>query len=430
MQKIFLSFVLFFCFSSIIWAGGYQVVLQGNRQTSLGNNGVGLRPDASSIFWNPGGLSFMRNSSVMLGTNPIFGTVNYAATDYFANTYTATTDNPVSTPFHVFANFKPSGKCDNCKWQFGLGIYTPFGSSAKWEDGWRGQYILQSIELQSIFFQPTVSYKITNSLGIGAGFVYAIGKVNLQKNIPIETTTTQLFAELDGKAEPALGFNVGLYFEPNEKLSLGVNYRSGLTIEVKNGDALFDVPSYLYDNFPQNNTFSASLPLPANLALGLSYQANMHWMFAVEAILTKWSDYEYLDIDFTTNTAVLNDIHSPRMYEDKWIPKFGVEYKPNEDFAVRAGFYYDPAPAGPGYITPETPSANRYSFTGGFGYRFSQKINLDMSLLYIIGEKTEQTHQDLINAGTYDAAKGTQDALEGTYRFSAIIPGFSLSYNF
>lgn len=89
-------------------------------------------------------------------------------------------------------------------------------------------------ELRAIFFQPTLSYRINNKLGIGAGFVYANGKVNLQKDIPvIDQNGNYGHAELSGKAS-GFGFNLGVYYTPIEKLSIGLTHRSKVDMKGSN----------------------------------------------------------------------------------------------------------------------------------------------------------------------------------------------------
>src|SRR5690554_4287618 len=85
-----------------VMASGFQVLLQGNRETAMGNVGVGLRPEASSIFFNPGALSMMTRNSVSVGVSGIFSHNSYYASDVPNSNYTANTDNPMGTPFHVY----------------------------------------------------------------------------------------------------------------------------------------------------------------------------------------------------------------------------------------------------------------------------------------------------------------------------------------
>ena len=43
---------------SQLYAGGFQLNLQGSRQLGMGHTGTGLVYDAATLFFNPGGMSF------------------------------------------------------------------------------------------------------------------------------------------------------------------------------------------------------------------------------------------------------------------------------------------------------------------------------------------------------------------------------------
>ncbi|MTI31693.1 OmpP1/FadL family transporter, partial [Xanthovirga aplysinae] len=405
---------------SNLFASGYQVVLKGNRQLAMGNIGVaGFRPDASSIFFNPGALAMMENNSLIVGFNPIFSHIAYA--DYQENSsYTSQTNNPMGTPFHFYASW---GMQDS-PLRFGLGVFTPFGSTVQWEDGWKGENLLTELSLQSIYIQPTISYRINDNWSVGAGLDYAIGSVNLQKsinNIPDAT------AELDGKAEPGFGYNLGLYYQA-DRFTAGISYRSAIKMKVKGGDALFHVPDALRGSLPADVKFDAELPLPSSLNVGASYNLTSAFTLATEINYVGWSKYEALEFDYDNETDLLQDTSSPRDYKDSWTFHLGGEYRLN-NLALRAGTYYDLTPVQDGYQTPETPDANRLGLTAGFGYSFGN-LNVDVSFLWIEGQEREQTLGQAQSAGTIDSVRGIQDVLPGTYKSRAFIPGVSLSYNF
>ncbi len=199
------------------------------------------------------------------------------------------TENKLGTPFYVYG----AGKI-NEKWAVGLAIYTPYGSSAKWEDDWAGRLLIQNIALQAIFIQPTISYQITDKLGFGAGLVYTTGSVKLQKGLNYGPDS---YVELDGSAS-GIGFNLGAFYAASEKLSLGINYRSEMMMDVSGGDAKFNVPFSLGTTIPAENKFSASLPLPANLDFGVSYQATDKLLLAAEVNWVMWGTYETLEFTF------------------------------------------------------------------------------------------------------------------------------------
>ena len=406
-------------------ASGFQVLLQGNRETAMGNVGVGLRPKASSIFFNPGALSMMTGNSISLGANGIISHNTYYASDIPNSTYTSKTENPLGTPFHLYGAFGAEGS----SLKFGLGVYTPYGSQVDWEEGWRGENLLDEITLRAIFIQPTISYKLNDMISIGGGFVYMIGSVNLQKTIPISSTTGQPSVELDGSAN-GFGYNLGVYFQPSEKLSIGLNYRSKVDAEVEDGDAMFyNIPAAAASQF-EADKFGATLPLPSNITLGIAFHPTEPLTLSAEASLVGWGAYKELRFDFNGNVGGSMESVSPRNYEDAWVFRLGGEYMATDALAVRAGIYYDQTPVQPGYMTPETPDANRLGLTAGLGYNVNERFTVDLSFLFIHGMEREQTINDAEKAGTLDQEAGTQDVLPGTYKLNAFIPGISLSYNF
>ena len=70
MKRITLSLVLIALLAWCSYAGGYQVRLQGQKQTGMGLVGSPLNFGASSLFYNPGGLSFMEKKFGWHGKTP------------------------------------------------------------------------------------------------------------------------------------------------------------------------------------------------------------------------------------------------------------------------------------------------------------------------------------------------------------------------
>lgn len=396
MLSIFISVEMF--------AGGYQVRLQGNKQTGIGLIGSPLNWGASSMFYNPGGLSMMKDKwSFDVGASFIFSRATFEKSE---SNYTANTDNPVSTPFYFYG----AGKINDLI-SVGIAVYTPFGSSAKWQDDWAGKLLIQNISLKAIFFQPTISFNINDKLGIGAGFVYATGDVELNRALNYSGDAN---VNLQGKGSN-IGYNLGLMFKPVENWSIGINYRSKILMEVTDGDATFNIPSALQGTIPVSNKFSATLPLPANLDFGVAVQATKKLLVAVEFNFTFWNIYDTLAFTFQDQGELL-DSKNPRQYRDGFIPRLGVEYAFSEKFQLRGGFYYDASPTDPNYFTPETVSLNTTALTVGFSYYPVKNLGIDFSLLQLFGQQSEKNYAPA-NFG-------------GTYKTNTTSPGIGISYSF
>lgn len=389
------------------YSQGFQVNLQGQVQQGMASAGAALPSDAASLFYNPGGASFVHGNNVQVGTTFTVpkGTFLEAGTDDISHT-----TSPMSTPFAAYGLFELR---DSSKLKLGIAAYTPFGSTVSYEEGWTGRFALTQLQLLSIFIQPTVSYRVSDKIGIGAGFVYSYGKVNLQKDIPvIDQNGDYGHVELDGTGQ-GFGFNAGIHFDIMEELKIGLSYRSQVNMQLSKGTATFDVPSSLDENFPDGN-FSGSLPLPQVATLGLASDLGK-WQIAFDANFVGWSAYDTLAFDYEQNTESLEDTKSARLYENIMAFRLGAQYELNNRFQLRAGIGYGISPVQNGYVTPETPDANRINYTLGVGYNWNNKLCVDASFLYTEAERTDTNYET---------------NLSGTFKTRVFAPGISLSYIF
>lgn len=388
---------------------GFQVNLPGEKQIGMGGAGAGTSLDGAGIFYNPGSISFLKGNSIMGGFNPLILKVGYRGAS--PSTYRADFSS-VSPPFTAYAVFG----ADSSHFKFGLGVYTPFGGSAKWGNSWAGKYTLESLNLRSVFIQPTISYKINERLGIGAGFVIATGTVDLRKAIPVtDGAGNDGQAELKGNAT-GYGFNAGLFYKVTDNLSLGIGYRSAVNIKTKKGAASFQVPPSLNTQFPASNSFSNTLNLPGTLSLGAGYTPIPKLLLSAEIDYVNWSRYKSLSFNYGMTTPALQNSVSPRNYTDTYILKLGGQYSILKPLVIRAGIAYGRSPVKDGYVTPEAPDANRIELTAGLGYTASRHFTLDASFLFADIMKRSQVN--------------TETNFGGTFKSLAYIPGLSVTYHF
>lgn len=396
--------------SASAMAGGFQINLASQRQIGMGHTGTGIYTGTSSIFFNPGAMSYLRENGVTVGVSGIVSKIAYRAPE--PGGAEALTDSPVGTPFQLYAVYGI-----NDKLKAGLGVYTPFGSSVVWGDAWSGRFGLNELSLTAVFIQPTLSYQLTDKLGVGVGFVYSVGGVNLQRSIPVQNQQGEYGkAELDGNAS-GLGFNAGIFFQPTEKFSVGLSYRSRVDMKVEGGDATFTVAPSISGRFSEGTQFDAELPLPSTLSLGIGYMPTEALTLAVDISRVGWSAYERLRFDYSKTVNGADFTENARNYEDAYIYRVGTEYRVSEGLALRAGAYLDKTPVQDGYLTPETPDADSRGLSVGVGYAVTDNISLDASFLYI--NKKERTDTGAASGG-----------ISGTYKAVAYIPGLAVNFTF
>ncbi|WP_208022799.1 OmpP1/FadL family transporter [Flavobacterium jejuense] len=412
MRKL-LSLTLMALASSTAFAGGYRVSIQGQKQLAMGHTGVAVVNSAETAFFNPAGMAYLENKFNL----SVGGSALFSKTRFQENTYntTASSDN-FGTPFNAYATYKLND------WlTAGLAVYTPFGSEVEWDQNWQGAYLVNNIDLKAIFIQPTVSVRVGEHFSVGGGPIYATGSVTFNRNLYAANSTFQVDGNptdltIEAKGISAWGYNIGMMFNPTDKIRLGLNYRSEIIMEARDGDANFnDVPDFAQTTLT-NTTFDADLPLPAEITAGISVQVTDKWLFAFDFNHAMWSAYKSLDVKF--NNGLPTSVN-PRNYKDASTYRFGTQYKANDKFTFRAGYYFDESPVQDGYFAPETPRNDSNAFTGGLTYQINNKFGVDFSFLYI--------HFDEID-NSYDHNPNGNFA--GTYKSVVFSPGVGITYGF
>jgi long-chain fatty acid transport protein len=406
MKTTYSKFILIVCLtcSLQLFSQGYQSNFQGQAQIAMGSTGSALPQDASAFFYNPGSASFLEKSSISVGGTGVFAKVAFEES---ASKQVEYSNSPVGTPFTAYFAYKHK---EDSKAVYGLGVYTPFGSTISYENDWIGRYALQSLKLKSIYIQPSFSYKVSDKIGLGVGIIYALGEVELQRAIPINPDS---YANLSGKTN-GFGFNAGIYFKASEKWSFAATYKSKIQMNIDEGNAVFVVPSSVASSFP-NGKFTSSLPLPAVTTIGASFKLNEKLTFASDINYIEWKAYDSLIFDYETNTTSLLDTKSAREYKNTFAFRLGSQYQLTEKLKLRAGIVFGLTPVPDGRLTPETPDNNRINYSAGFSYSFNEKFKIDASVLYTTFKRTDTN---------------LETQLSGTFKTIAIAPGLSLTYQF
>jgi len=458
MKKLLLT-KLFCLLMLASFAEGYQVNLLSAKQSGMGHTGIALKLGAESMHFNPAGMAFMNKGfSFSAGISGIFADISC---DSGAKTWN--TDNPIGTPAYFYAAYKPT---DNLA--FGLAFTTPYGNSLEWGKNWAGAHMVQDVSLKAYYFQPTVSYRVLDNLSIGAGMMIMTGSFDLNKGLiargflnplanGIEAKTGGLIpnpfdasyndvvpasVNLNGDAEIAYGFNIGILYDFNDKLSFGLSYRSKISADVEKGEAEI---SY-YDNAVQGyftnvnaaliglgqdpvlppldkGTFAASLPMPANTTLGVAFKANEKLTLTADIQYVEWSEYKELGFDFSPSVLDGADVHIKKNYDNTFIYRLGAEYVRSEMFTFRAGAYFDETPVDTDNYYPETPGMNKLGLSVGSTITLMEGLDIDLALLYIKGFDIDGTVED-----PNPFVPNTQYA--GTYSSTAFVPTIGLSYSF
>lgn len=404
------------------------------------------------MLFNPAGLSFMSGKvDASLGMTAIFSKVKYTNV---AGDYTAKTDNPMGTPIFGYFGFKVTEK-----FFAGVSITNPAGNSLYWPDNWKGSQLAQDISLKAFSVQPTISYKFSEKFSIGVGLMVDFGNFEMNKGLmPVGALAAYLAhpympetykdvirntvgvspisLNIQGDAKLAVGFNIGILYSPNDALSIGLSYRSKVMMKVKKGDAsinygtselsaLFDLladshypatysPTIAGGMALDGQNFTAELPVPSNLNIGVAYKLSKNLLLSAELQYVGWKTYDTLIFRFSSMTS-----KSPKNFKNSMIYRIGGEYKACEKMTVRLGFIYDTTPIDKMLYSTETPGANKFSITCGLTYNLVKDLAIDLGFQYLNGEKTRGSSPQ----------SAPLTAFVGDYKSTAFLPALGLHFN-
>ncbi|MCM1292600.1 MAG: outer membrane protein transport protein [Bacteroides sp.] len=422
-------------------AEGYQINTLSARQLGMGHTGTALKLGAENMIFNPAGLGFSDKQIDI--TASVTGIKAIAEATVGGTTYK--THNGLSTPLAVNAAFRVY---DNL--QAGISFYTPYGSAIDWTNNWPGSMLSQRVNLKVYTIQPTLSWRILPNLSVGAGLMISWGKVDLDKALVSGASFdaiagTQLgdaaaaSINLNGTSDVAIGVNLGAMYDINSRWTVGANFRTKMGMKVDAGIARVNYANKAIEERLEStlglineSNFSAEMPCPYILNLGVAYRPIKGLQLAFDAQLTGWKTYRQLDIEFPSPLESFNQ-NIPKNYHNAWCFHLGAEYELTKRFDLRAGLMVDTSPVNDEHYNPETPGMTKIEPTVGFTFRPTKHLAIDVAFMYIHGTGVDGAscqYDDLMLKAAGMPESVYRKTFTADYDVKAFAPAIGVRYNF
>jgi long-chain fatty acid transport protein len=360
---------------------GTNLIGVGPISRSMGGVGVAAPQDAiSAVFANPAAMCFgpycpgaqadfagtyfdPTVSGKITSNNPGFG---------FTGTRTASSQmNPSVVP--AVAVVSPI----NENWRFGIGAYGVSGMGVDYK-GKDPAFQDTYTKLEVMKFAPNVAYLVTPNLSLGLSV-----SVDYQ-NLDLGAGSAHDYAV--GAQLGAL-YNVGMF-------NFGISY---ITPQGVTHKRVADFPVG-FPPAPDGTWDDLELEAPQTVAFGVSAAPSSNWLVEFDVKWHNWADATgYKDFD----------------WEDQWVYALGVQFKPTDALALRAGYNYsknpvkehqgfDPA----GSTNVQGVAVNNVAYEGlriigfpaiveqhvtlGLGYNLSQSVILNLSYMHAFEESIKE----------------------------------------
>ncbi|PMR71017.1 OmpP1/FadL family transporter [Halomonas heilongjiangensis] len=408
-------------FASQANAGGYQVNEQSVSGQGYGHAGRSSNVnDATIVFGNPAGMSFLDRAQVTAG-----GTYLNVKSDIKNVEAQRTLDAGVAQGGAPIGMQVPIGDIPgtsdgdmvpgtlvpfafyaqplNDRLAFGFGVYAPFGSKTDYEDGFQGRYFGDYTEVRVISAQPTLSYRFNDQWSVGAGITYNRVDGELRRQLPTEpgfNPENDIDARVEGDDE-AWGYNLGVIYQPVPETSLGLTYRSKVDYTLT-GDFRATDPA---GNVVMADDASLDLTTPETVNFSITQQMSDNLKLMAGASWTRWSHFERI---LVTGSQGQDITREEQNYSNAWAFAVGGEYRLNPQLALRAGVTIDNTPTDDEFRSVRIPSDDRRIFSIGAGWTPIPDLTVDVAYSYLTerGTRVSQERSDQlqgIGGATYSA---------------------------
>lgn len=371
------------------WAlNGHYLHGAGAAHSAMGGAGVALAGDPLvALYLNPALLAHTEGHHFRFGVEAIQGEPEVSSTVQtpFGAVSGTTEDDSGANPIPAFGW---SRKRPGSRLAYGFGGLGLAGFSTDYAQDPANPLLAPvpqgfgrvNSEYQYLKIPFAVAYEVTPELAVGGAVT--LGYAQLSANAApfaapdCSSPADCRYPEADKEAAYGWGVQVGLVWRPVEAWSFGLSYQSETSFEEFEFNSTVANPNL--PDFGTARSFEFTVDLPAQLVAGLAWQPSDRLAVALDG---KWIGYDGVE---GLGTFGFNPDGSIRGFgwDDIFVVALGIEYRPVERLALRAGYNQAESPVVPerAFLTTPAPAVFEDHASLGLGYRVDEFMSLDLAV--------------------------------------------------
>lgn len=375
-------------------ASGFALIEQNG--SGLGNafsGGAASAEDASTIFYNPAGMSRLSGRQIVVAGSAIKPSAQFTGTSTVPLQTAGSGMGGDAGSWALVPNAYFAMEA-NPQTHVGFGINAPFGLQTQYDANWMGRFQAIKSRLQTINLNPSVSYQINNAVSIGAGLNYQriTGELSNAVNYSAAAFAAggvPLLGAIGGAgkegismltgSDSAWGYNFGALFNFTPQARIGVAYRSRIKYNLSGNVSFTNVPAALAAALP-NQAVTLAVTMPDTFAVSGFHQLNDKWDLMADATWTGWSVLQQLNVLRANGTSLSL---TPENWKDTWRISAGANYHYSEAWTARMGLAVDQSPVSDAFRTARIPDGNRTWLSVGGQYKTSKQSALDFGYAHL-----------------------------------------------
>jgi long-chain fatty acid transport protein len=380
-------------------AAGFYLQEQSVRGWGRANSGEVADQGAASLWWNPAAIAGTTRREAAFGATGILpsGSVDDSGT---------LIDRPGAPPVPVGGLSRMPdpivrGIAPNNAFALplgdriaiGLAVTAPFSFTSDYDPtGWQRYSAIRS-RLLTLDFQPSLAFKATDWLSVGAGLNIQYSDAWLSNALPnLAPGSADGRLRLTGNGWD-WGWTAGIQLRPSERVSIGIAYKSAVDHKLEGPVDISGLQGPLAGRNGRAQTV-ARFTTPWQLIAGARIEVLEGLTLNAQAVHFGWSKFDRIEIAAPINNAIVEN------YKDTWSLAFGVDKAISERLTLRAGVQIDPTPTRDSSRDPRVPDGDRVDYNVGATFRMSGRMSLDAAAGYTDLENSPISRDERFYAGT------------------------------
>jgi long-chain fatty acid transport protein len=388
-------------------AGGLALYEIGTADVGLASAGYASRvQDASTVFRNPAGMSFLEGAQVEGGLQLTYGSAEFSPN---SNTSlrlgTEDGGNAIGAlpAGGLFLSLPVSDKV-----AVGFGALSYFGLMEKYNDNWVGRYYVREGSLVGMSLLPSVSVKPTEWLSIGAGLNAMYGYFKTE--VAVNNLDPRIGdGQMSLKDETwGFGANLGVLVEPVKGTRVGVTYLSPVDLNFKDNPSFSNLGPGLSALLQNPRQLNLGMTVPQSVMVSLYHELNQKWALMADFGWQNWNQFGKVDVSIETGDAnPLKTVNAN--YQDTYHGAVGAQYKANEKWMFTGGVAYDSSAVESANRTVTAPMGQAWRFGVGAIYKASEKLDVGLAYEFLwagnmsVDQGSELSARGLVSGSYNDA---------------------------
>jgi long-chain fatty acid transport protein len=401
------------------YAAGFALLEQ--NASGVGNAYAGsaaIAEDASTVFFNPAGMTLLPGPQVVVAGHGVNVDTKFSGTAStapipFAALGTNTGGNAgdlALIPNLYFA--MPIGE----RLALGIGLSAPFGLKTEYDDDWLGRYQGIKSDLKTMNVNPSIAYKVSDTISLGAGLNYQKAEADL-------TNAVFLGAPGEGRArleadDDGWGWNIGALFQVSPDMRIGAAYRSAIDYTLDGTISATTLTGVTVVDLPAE----ADVTFPDSFTLSVVQRFGEQWELLGDLSYTRWSEIDTITVVETTGGTTRDELEFD--FRDAWRVALGLNYHRSSNWTFKGGLAWDQAPVTDSNRTVRLPDTDRVWLAIGAKYRFGKSSAIDVGYAHLFVSDAD------IDRTRTQFGTALSTTVNGSYDTSIDIFSVQLTYTF